>query len=90
MLHTFKNWPNATFAGVCAAAILSVLFLLSIATSLITSSSSLANAEPPWNGCVAVSEGEYQGAYKKNLARTRFGMYERMGHLGQYSYWYCR
>ena len=46
-------------------------------------------ANPPGNGCVAVSKGEYRGAYKKNLLSTRFGTYVRMGRLGRYSYWYC-
>jgi hypothetical protein len=67
MLQTFKTWPNTTFAVICAAGVVSVLFLLSVATSLIASSFSSANAEPPGNGCVTVSKGEYQGAYKKNL-----------------------
>jgi hypothetical protein len=90
MLKAFKTWPNTTFAAICAAGVVSVLFLLSVATSLISSSFSSANADPPGNGCVTVSKGEYQGAYKKNLVRTRFGTYEKMGRLGSYSYWYCR
>ena len=89
MLQAFKNWPNTTVAAICAG-ILSVVFLLSIATLLIASSSSSANAEPPGDGCVAVSQGEYQGAYRKKLLLTRFGTYERTGRLGQYYYWYCR
>ena len=89
VLESSKNWPNATFAAVWLAAVLSVLFLLFIATSLISFSSSPVNADPPRNGCVAVSKGEYRGAYKKNLLRTRFGTYVRMGRLGRYSYWYC-
>jgi hypothetical protein len=89
MLQIFKNWPNTTFAAICAAAVLSVVFPLSIATSLIASSSSLVNAEPPGNGCVAVSKGEYQGAYRKKLLLTRFGAYERTGRLGRHDYWYC-
>lgn len=90
MLQAFKNWPNTTFTSIFAAGVLSVVFLLSIATSFIASSSSSVNAEPPGNGCAAVSKGEYQGAYRKKLVRTRFGRYVRMGRLGQYSYWYCR
>ena len=90
VLQTFKKWPNATFAAACAATVLSILFSLSVATSLVASSSSSASAEPPGNGCIAVSKGEYQGAYRKNLVRSRFGTYERVGHLGRYSYWYCR
>ena len=90
MLQAFKNWPNTTFTSIFAAGVLSVVFLLSIATSFIASSSSSVNAEPPGNGCAAVSKGEYQGAYRKKLVRTRFGTYVRMGRLGQYSYWYCR
>ena len=90
MLQTFKNWPNTTFAAICAAMVLSVVFLLGIATSLIASSSSLVNAEPSAKGCVAVSKDEYQGAYRKKLLLTRFGTYVRMGRLGRYSYWYCR
>jgi hypothetical protein len=90
MLQTFKNWPNATFAAICAGGVLSVLFLLSIATLLIASSSSSVSAEPPGNGCVGVSQVEYQGAYRKKLLLTRFGTYERTGRLGQYYYWYCR
>jgi hypothetical protein len=89
MLRIFKNWPNTTFAVICTAAIFSVVFPLTIATSLIASSSSLVNAEPPGNGCVAVSQGEYQGAYRKKLLFTRFGAYERTGRLGRYDYWYC-
>ena len=89
MLQTFKNWPNTTFAAICAA-VLSVVFLLSIATSLIASSSSSVNAEPPGKGCVAVSKDEYQGAYRKKLLLTRFGTYVRTGRLGRYYYWYCR
>ena len=90
MLQPFKNWPNTTFAAICVAMVLSVVFLLGIATSLIASSSSLVNAEPPAKGCVAVSKDEYQGAYRKKLLLTRFGTYVRMGRLGRYSYWYCR
>jgi hypothetical protein len=89
MLRTFKNWPNTMFAAICAGGVLSVVFPLTIVTSLIASSSSLVNAEPPGNGCVAVSKGEYQGAYRKKLLLTRFGAYERTGRLGRYSYWYC-
>ena len=66
MLQTFKNWPNKMVAAICAG-VLSVVFLLSIATLLIASSSSSVNAEPPGKGCVAVCEGEYQGAYRKRL-----------------------
>jgi len=90
ILQTFRSWPNATFAAICAAGVLCVLLLLSIATSLIAISSSSANAEPPGQACVAISEGEYNGAYRKNLLLTRFGTYERVKHFGQYSYWYCR
>jgi hypothetical protein len=89
MLQTFKNWPNKPVAAICAG-VLSVLFLLSIATSLIASSSSSVNAEPPGKGCVVVSKGEYQGAYRKKLLLTRFGRYVRAGRLGRYYYWYCR
>ena len=91
MLQAFKNWPNATFAAICAAGVvLCVLLPLSIATSLVASSSSSVNAEPPGQACFTVSEGEYQGAYRKNLLLTRFGTYERVKHFGRYSYWYCR
>jgi len=90
MLQAFKNWPNTTFAVICTAAVFSVVFPLSIATSLVASSSSSVSAEPPGNGCVAVSKGEYQGAYRKKLLLTRFGAYERTGRLGQRYYWYCR
>jgi len=90
LLQTFRNWPNATFAAVCAAGVLCVLLLLSIATSLVAFSSPSANAEPPGRTCVAISEGEYQAAYRKNLLLTRFGTYERTGRLGRYSHWYCR
>ena len=89
MLQTFKNWPSSTVAAICAG-VLSVVFLLSIATLLTASSSSSVNGEPPEKGCVAVSQGEYQGAYRKKLLLTRFGTYERTGRLGQDSYWYCR
>ena len=82
MLQTFKNWPSSTVAAICAG-VLSVVFLLSIATLLTASSSSSVNAEPPEKGCVAVSQGEYQGAYRKKLLLTRFGTYERTGRLGQ-------
>jgi hypothetical protein len=90
MLQTFRNWPNTTFAASCAAGVLSVVFLLSIATSLIAASPSSANADPPAKGCVAVSKGEYQGAYRKKLLQTRFGTYVRTGRLGRRYYWYCR
>jgi hypothetical protein len=89
LLQTFKNWPNSKIAAICAG-VLSVLFLLSIATLLTVSSSSSVNADPPGKGCAAVSQGEYQGAYRKKLLLTRFGTYERTGRLGQYYYWYCR
>jgi hypothetical protein len=88
-LQTFKCWPNSMVAAICAG-VLSVVFLLSITALLIASSSSSVNAGPPAKGCVAVSQGEYQGAYRKKLLRTRFGTYERTGRLGQYFYWYCR
>jgi hypothetical protein len=88
MLQTL-NWPNTKVAAICVG-VLSVVFLLGIATLLIASSSSSVNAEPPGKGCVAVSEGEYQGAYRKRLLLTRFGTYERTGRLGHYYYWYCR
>jgi hypothetical protein len=89
LLQTFKNWPNITFAVICTAAVFAVVFPLGIATSLIASSSSSVNSEPPGNGCVAVSKGEYQGAHRKKLLLTRFGAYERTGRLGRYDYWYC-
>jgi hypothetical protein len=57
--------------------------LLSIATSLIASSSSSVNAESLGKECVAVSKGEYQGAYRKKLLLTRFGTYVRTGRLGR-------
>jgi len=87
MLQTLKNWPNATVAAICAA-VLSVVFLLGTAPSL--SSSASVNAAPPGKACVAVSKGEYQGAYRKKLLVTRFGTYARTGRLGWYDYWYCR
>jgi hypothetical protein len=90
MLRTLKNWPNATFAAICAGGILCVLLPLAIATSLVASSSSSVNAESPGQACFAVSKSEYKGAYRKNLLLTRFGAYERTGRLGRYSYWYCR
>jgi hypothetical protein len=90
VLQTFRNWPNTAFALVCATAILFILLPLIIATSLISFSSSPVSAEPPGQMCVAVSEGEYRGARRKNLLLTKFGTYERTGHLGRYSYWYCR
>jgi hypothetical protein len=89
LLQTLKNWLNPKVAAICAA-VLSVLFLLSIATLLTVSSSSSVNADPPGKGCAAVSQGEYQGAYRKKLLLTRFGTYERTGRLGKYYYWYCR
>ena len=89
MRQNFKNWPNTTVAAICAG-VLSVVFLLSITNSLIVFSSSSANAEPPGKGCIAVSRGEYQGAYRKNLLLTRFGTYVKTGRLGSYDYWYCR
>jgi hypothetical protein len=89
MRQNFKNWPNTMVAAICAG-VLSVVFLLSITTSLIVSSSSSVNAEPPGKGCVAISKGEYQGAYRKNLLLTRFGTYVRTGRLGRYYSWYCR
>ena len=90
MLRALKNWPNATFAAICAGGILCVLLLLAVATSLVASSSSSVNAESPGQACFAVSKSEYKGAYRKNLLLTRFGVYERTGRLGRYSYWYCR
>jgi hypothetical protein len=87
--QNFKNRSNTTVATICAG-VLSVVFLLSITNSLIVSSSLSANAEPPGKRCVAVSEGEYQGAYRKNLLLTRFGAYVKTGRLGPYDYWYCR
>jgi hypothetical protein len=89
MLQTLKNWPNTTIAAI-GAGVVSAVFLLSIVTLFIASSSSSVNADPPRSGCVAVSKGEYQGAYRKNLLHTRFGTYVRTGRLGRYSYWYCR
>jgi hypothetical protein len=89
VLQTFRKWPNTAFAVICATAILCILLPLSIATSLISFSSSPVSAEPPGQMCVAVSEGEYQGARRKNLPLTKFGTYERTGRLGRYSYWYC-
>jgi hypothetical protein len=45
-----------------------------IGLMLVAFPSSLVNAkQPPLRGCVAVSKGEYQGAKKKSLLRTRFG-----------------
>jgi hypothetical protein len=58
---------------------------------LVALPSSLVNAkQPPHRGCVAVSKGEYQGAKKKSLLRTRFGTYVRTGRLWRRYYWYCR
>jgi len=90
MLQTFRNWPNATFAVVCAAGVLFVVFPLGVASSLIAAPPPSANVEPPAQGCVAVSKGEYLGANRKNLLHTRFGAYVTTGRLGRHSYWYCR
>ena len=89
MLQTFKNWPHTTIAVICAG-VLFVVFLLTIATLLNASSSSSVNTEPPGKKCVAISKGEYQGAYRKKLLLTRFGTYVRTGRLGRHYYWYCR
>lgn len=90
LLRTLKNWPNTTLAVICAGGILCVLLPLAIATSLVASSSSSVNTESPGQACFAVTEAEYQGAYRRNLLLTRFGAYERIGRLGRYSYRYCR
>jgi hypothetical protein len=85
-----RNWPTTKFAVIVTAAVLSVVFLLSIVTSIIASSSSSLPAAPPDTGCVAVSKSEYQGAARKALLVSRFGSYLRTGRLGRYAYWYCR
>lgn len=53
-------------------------------------SSSVSAKQPPYRGCVAISKGEYQGARKKKMLRTRFGTYVRTGRLWRRYYWYCR
>jgi len=51
----------------------------------------LANAaNPPYEGCVAVTRQEYNAAKKQHLLRTRFTQYMRTGLLGRRQYWYCR
>jgi hypothetical protein len=51
---------------------------------------SVSAKQPPYRGCVAISKGEYQGAKKKKMLRTRFGTYVRTGRLWRRYYWYCR
>ena len=68
--------------GVCTA--LFGLALMAFATSS-------ANAQqPPRNGCVAVSKGEYASAKRGKLLRGRYGNYVRTGRLLRRFYWYCR
>ena len=68
MLRTLKNWPNATFAAICAGGILCVLLLLAVATSLFASSSSSVNAEISWTGVLCRLRGRVPRRLPKKFA----------------------
>lgn len=65
--------------------------LICIAGSMLVAflSPSVNAAEPPREGCVAVSKQEFDSAKKQNLLRSRFSTYVRTGRLGRRYYWYC-
>jgi len=61
-----------------------------IGLMLIAFPSSPVNAaQPPREGCVAVSKSEYGSAKREKLLRNRNGLYVRTGRIWQRYYWYC-
>jgi hypothetical protein len=61
-----------------------------IGATLIAFSSSSARAEqPPWAGCRAASQIEYESAKSQYLLRNRFGVYVMTGPIWRRFYWYC-
>jgi hypothetical protein len=67
-------------AALCAMGLLVAAF----------SSPSAKAQQPPNQGCVAVSQQEYDSAKRQKLLRTRFSAYIRTGRIGRRFYWYCR
>jgi hypothetical protein len=68
-------------------------FALAAAIALVPIASPYAPANaanPPYEGCVAVTKQEYNAAKKQHLLRTRFTQYLRTGFPGRRYYWYCR
>ena len=51
--------------------------------------SSANAAQPPREGCRAVSKIEYDSAKRQYLLHGRFGSYVRTGHFWRHYYWYC-
>jgi hypothetical protein len=47
-------------------------------------------SQPPAEGCVAISKGEYDGAKRDKLLREPFGAYVATGSLWHHAYWLCR
>ena len=46
--------------------------------------------EPPWEGCRAASNIEYESAKRDFLLQTSVGAYATTGHWWRRYYWYCR
>jgi len=73
------------------AAYMAMIGLMLVALSSSSATAKSANArQPPRKGCVSVTKGEYDGAKRQRLLRSRYGSYVRTGWLWQRRYWYCR
>jgi hypothetical protein len=61
-----------------------------VGVMLLTYPFAPAVSQPPTKRCVAISNGEYDGAKRDKLLRVRFGVYVKTGWFWSHSYWYCR
>jgi hypothetical protein len=82
----YRNGMKKSNARISNGARIAVIGLVLI----VLPAASASAMQPPYRGCVAISKGEYQGAKKKKMLRTRFGTYVRTGRLWRRYYWYCR
>ena len=78
----------ALFAKGAGTAMLG-LMLIALASSSAAAKSAKPQ-HPPHEGCVSVTKGEYDGAKRQRLLRSRYGSYVRTGRVWQRHYWYCR
>jgi len=46
-------------------------------------------AQPPHEGCIAITKHEYNSAKREKLLRNRYGAYVRTGRILRRFYWYC-
>ena len=81
-----RKFPASAGNGLAAG----VAALMLMAAPSTPAQAARKPAKPPYEGCVAVTKQEYDGARRQNMLRTRFSQYLRTGIVGRRHYWYCR